>query len=544
MIQEMQQTYGNRATQRMIQRAQATPPPGSATGSGFTPFAPRIAATPTQATVALGDTHSETYRVENAAAAPSGTTYRWQDGPHDTKLQELPATDGPQGTLHTRRLRAQAPGTTALTGTLQFNPPVYGVGWIDVPEPSVPITVPAAAIEHVQVSSAGGGALGGPTHSQLKQGDSLTVQVQLGNLSSHPNAVPINFEVTDTGRNGKAAKPTIVQGTPVSPGVYQFTIPTPAVDSHTFQIKALVGQTPTADAPTACFQADVVMDLTRFKDLCDLARTRASQAYHHASQTVSASATAYKHAYDQYSGALKGQHDREKLEMDLLLNSVLAFLGGAVGGAVGSMAKNILEKYLITGTASAVLADGFKDLAKWGVRTAGNPPNRSSADTGLQERPNDPADYQGYMTRIVEKEEEAVDKQIGDWQEAAVNNPHFVANFDPMDVLNTALYFDGQPISELPIPNVGPLAHQIETGMWKGWLQRYAYRLGMLPSPFVSPIGISGPANAYAQENYGDEVKARLAELGISAAELQAWTDPMRRQIQHEADELNGRSSP
>jgi hypothetical protein len=181
----------------------------------------------------------------------------------------------------------------------------------------------------------------------------------------------------------------------------------------------------------------------------------------------------------------------------MILNAALAFIPGGVGGVVGASMK--------AAGAKDFMADGIKDLVKFGGRSAGSGLAALVGGGGIKPMPMEPLQWQNNVNLRVSTELALATKCIDEWQEAAEkNDPAFNANFDPVQAVDASLVIKKppppKPLIELQPVNITQLQRQFESGWLVNWINfSYYYFL-----KGTSQFGWASIGDRL--ENYGKEL--------------------------------------
>ena len=279
----------------------------------------------------------------------------------------------------------------------------------------------------------------------------------------------------------------------------------------------------------------VAADVTLFKARCSSAESVLNAKHAAGRKWFLECFKAYKAGYEAQDAAMEAQRGADRLAAQLLLGVMFAGVGGAVGGAVGQM-TSVTEAAKVLNTefnvmAGGALTDAAKDIGKFIARipaTVGGPGPIPGGGAGASTDPAAAAQAQGegapsgvdplnWMATIDAKiagERAAIGKRVSeahlkaDWM--AVNNPDFVFDWDPVEVVNEGATIDGRPIDAL---GEVPTALQYERACWEVWLANYAFKLQYYSSdvPFGAGYEVESNVRKKLYERI-DEVAKKFGE--------------------------------
>ena len=281
---------------------------------------------------------------------------------------------------------------------------------------------------------------------------------------------------------------------------------------------------------------DVEMDKQAFLNRCAQATTSILSADQAMRVWLATISIAYREAYRQHTGALKQQADKERLMQELLLNAALAFVPGGLGGVIGATMKRAVK--------SDFIIDGIKDLAKFGMRQAGQVGMQGgvkvNTDAGLQAYPLDPENWADKETIRVTSELRVVTETVKNWQEKVNSDePTFIEDFDPIEAIDKSMTIDGKPVKDLDKLDGAKLAEDYEKGMWAKWLEQYGYKIELETDKYDTD-GYPLHDTASAEKNVGDLVMKRIAKLkGFDPAPFMATAKKAKEAEAHEYNEAN-----
>jgi hypothetical protein len=240
-----------------------------------------------------------------------------------------------------------------------------------------------------------------------------------------------------------------------------------------------------------------------FNDYCGVAGEVADAHYATLEAALLELAEAYSTAYSSYTGVLDAVAESRRVALGLLFDASVAFLAG-MGGA---LAANALMSSLAVGK---VVADGVKDLVKFGFKAGVNPMAGKLAAPIVGPLPQSPDAWSTAIEGTMLKESALVHEMIADWGRRAVGaDREFFLDFNP-DVELLALKMQGLPIGAAAAgicPDAEGTARNFELGFWSSWMSQYAFEMALHGPPIGTP-------DAYVEESVPAKVKDRLAALG------------------------------
>lgn len=203
------------------------------------------------------------------------------------------------------------------------------------------------------------------------------------------------------------------------------------------------------------------MTRQQFLNGCSEATTTVLAADLSFSAWLSSIGIAYSDAWKTHTDFIKAMGSEAKLTQDILLGAALAFIPGAMGGALSDVMKISKEVNKDTWLAASVrnnlpavadvmidlragtpTIDGIKDLAKWGWRNPDLTGLTVPVGDAYKKFPTDPLVWQNSVNERVKTELANVTRLIVSWEHAAnTNDKRFVCNFDPAKKVREALYF-------------------------------------------------------------------------------------------------------
>ncbi len=465
LAEQIGETQGNQHLQRVLNTVQRQgggnkPPSGGE-------YVPEMSVKPDAAEIELGAIHTEKLDILNVRNAPSGTTFHWGGGVTSGKsveFEDLTPDNSPHAKL---KVKGVAPGTEPIQANIAHQVP--GGPEVITPGPQPPVTVeqPFYSLKSTYRETAqGAGNPSDPT--RLSVGDTLVVRWEFKNIKD-PSQPPSVFGLGGQGLgNILASEPGVWTGANTYERRFRAVAVGSAAIKATFQFQQMALEQAVSDT----FDAHVEMDRQQFINLCTQANGETLESYLSLQKWMLALSIAYGDAWKNHTDTLAEASADEKLAENLILGAALAFVPGGVGGIIGESMKSA--------GSSAFMVDGVKDLAKWGMRTAGPGVVAAAAGggtPGLKALPTDPLKWRDQVESRVVDESKSVVHNVNEWMDKAnKNDPDFFLDFNPVDAVRGSLQIGGTKVKDgLPAEDTGELAKAFEKGLWAEWLKRYAY---------------------------------------------------------------------
>ncbi|MDI7274899.1 MAG: hypothetical protein QME94_02865, partial [Anaerolineae bacterium] len=287
----------------------------------------------------------------------------------------------------------------------------------------------------------------------------------------------------------------------------------------------LPGRTPPG-AVTGAVTVDthVEMGKEEFLSLCNQVNTRIDAADRAARAWLASLCLAYGKAYKDHTDTLRDEEVSERLAADLILGAALAFVPGGIGGIIGNSMR--------AAQAGDFLIDGVKDLAKYGMRTAGTAGAGTRGGAGLRAFPTDPLAWRGLEEVRISSELLVATNQLLEWQDRANrNDPDFFLDFNPVERMERSLTIRDKRVSELQPVDQEETASSFEKGMWAAWLKEYGYRL---VATVIARTG--GLVHYRVERNVGKKIKRRCQALGV---DVERYARMAEERVRARAAELN-----
>lgn len=419
LMRQVQQTYGNRTTQRFLQRASAmrasvaptvqrqtarhdqedeeeakqpaqiqrTPATGSLPDSVqrkppqinlpeqkvTASFAPQVTRTPDIQLAHLNDEISQSVNVTNANKAPSGTGFRWQWEGLDKKLQAVgtPPTT-PQATLKAKP--KEVGSTTAVPRVDYWSPNDFAgpdEGYQSATAKPVQVSIAPPQVEFNYIIIVGGQSKDKVRpEGKVFQGDTLSVSATFSDVTDPQNAgLNMGFKST-SGLFGLKGE--------WSGGMYLWNLTAQKAGKTTLTFSV---QAPGMDKNIEhVMNMSVVFDLEHFTRQVVGAQSLANARLGAAAAATSKAGKAYMDAYNAQKEILTQKAGEEALKRDLALAAIFGALGGATAGVI---------KGALGDSARSVGGEAFTDMAKDTVKfgrnvlpVLGANPNAGEAEQG------------------------------------------------------------------------------------------------------------------------------------------------------------------
>jgi hypothetical protein len=283
------------------------------------------------------------------------------------------------------------------------------------------------------------------------------------------------------------------------------------------------------DAPIDSYTEEfrVVSDLADFTLACVEAQSRLRGKFDHATRHINQAASAFRKAFAEQQEDLDAALAHQKMVADLVIGAIFAAAGGFVGGALGGWLKNYKDAAY---KSDDWLIDTAKDTVKFGVRSVdklirGGPspavqgdstaPGRTDPDKprGMYKASGkDPLDFLADLgARVAGEGEEAqaaLTEVITKAREARSTSSKAEFDEDPVAIVSKALQL------ELIIGDLPTDKKYYVKGLWKTWLETYAWR--------AYETGVLNTLPAIRRK-----IDKAAKELGESADEwFVKWADP------------------
>ena len=198
------------------------------------------------------------------------------------------------------------------------------------------------------------------------------------------------------------------------------------------------------------------------------------------SQWLSAMTIPYARAWSAHRTALQEADGAAKQANALVIGTILAFVPGGLGGALGARVSRAMQGL----SQGAAVVDGVKDLAKFGLRTAGA---IAATPASLRGFAPDPLVWQNETNHRVELEVLNPSRAaIVEWMNKVNNHdPNFDYTQDPVAAINAAMHMnDGTSLFELTDPDSATLAQLYEQGFLRDWINTEAFPTYLRNSQF------------------------------------------------------------
>ncbi|HUH02757.1 MAG TPA: hypothetical protein VML75_12250, partial [Kofleriaceae bacterium] len=296
------------------------------------------------------------------------------------------------------------------------------------------------------------------------------------------------------------------------------------VGSVAMNVELGIGDMALGSGPKVTIEMDVEHDRQQFLNLCSQCDTKIARAYTRADTIMEKLSAAYGDAYEGHLAGLRAQSASNRLAADIILGAALAFIPGGVGGVVGSWMKSA--------EVGDFLADAIKDMAKAGAKGVQGALGSEGGSALTPMGPNPRTWRASYVARV-NAEKELVLDILDDWKtKANASDPEFYMNFDPVAETEAGLTRDGNPLKDIAVPDQDEHAKQFELGMWRSWLESFAYTVVAMPT-------YTGQRHI-VEENQGKKIRDRINALGENGDEwLERYGGVAKRNAEREAAERN-----
>ena len=458
----------------------------------------------------VGGEHTEVFDVINLSEAPEGASFDWGTIYNPDILESIETPGRPRRGHYELRLRGMAPGTGEVGVWLHYEVPGQRAEDMDVSKESVTVNRPFVEMAYMMREGPGGEPLPGDVE-RMRVGEYLRVRVFMGNVSPTYVSLPAKALIRGVGvlalpaSGGTVGALSLTRAQVLGPGEYEFLFRTNNVGRAVFTITPMPANTP-PEAVTGQVSIDthVEMDRQEFLSLCSQANTRIDAVDRAARAWLSSLSVAYGKAYKDHTDVLRDQAASERLPGDLILGAALAFVPGGIGGIIGSAMR--------AAQAGDFLIDGVKDLAKYGMRTAGAAAAAAAPRApGLNAFPRDPLGWRGLEEVRINTELLEATNRLLEWQDRTNrNDPDFFLDFSPIEAIEECLTIKGKRVSELRPVDQNSQARHYEKGLWAKWLTLYGYRL---VTRVIARTG--GLVHHSVERNVGKKIKRRCEALGL-----------------------------
>jgi hypothetical protein len=511
-------------------------------------FIPDPQITPKEQHPLIGAEFRERLSVANHRQAPQGTKFQWGGQTNDSDRVEFgnvaPTSSSGRSTLTTTAVKS---GQASVGASVQHQVP--GGPLVVTAGPTIPVTIPRPTIV-LMSSKQPAGSAASPDPLRLSVGDKLTVRADLIGVATRRNTAEV--WVGGTAQGGKATA-GIATGVRAPTGglltgggqvafsgdrrisenshEYEFsaTSPGPFEVSVDWQIAGHTDEPPIEQTTNGT----VEMDRRRFIDKCSEAHTLAGGQYAYLASNNATIANAYAQAWKRHTDALKAAAATERLIEGLVLNAVLAFIPGGVGGLIGARVKGWFDKDSADGN---FMSDGMKDLFKDTVRRYSGQAIAGMHIPAYEAFPPDPLQTENLALARTARENADVLMMINSWQAAANDHPEIVLDFDPVAVVRQACVIKGKPYESLE-PATDRDARLIEKGFWSDWVQQAAYYI----DTYYTCSGMHQSIEDKISKDIRHGIKACADALGEDGdAWLSEWSDAAKARLQAQIDRGRG----
>jgi hypothetical protein len=466
-----------------------------------TEFVPVVAPSGPTAPLKVFSRYTHTWRMANAAKAPRGTSFHWGFGVDPNGIGRLlDSRSSRNGSSTELNISVRRPGQLRIQGTPVHQVPggpqvIGGVRWAELPV-AAPTLTPMSIMPRKPDGS-------GADTRHLSPGDKLIVRVRVGNVDGRRMEDPTSGSLVGPGSTNVDFSPDFrpVQSFPDGRS-YDVELTAVSPGSFNVQLELGIGDADLGRGPKVQnISGDIEMDRQEFLNRCAQAHTKLDDAYTQANSIMEVLSAAYGNAYDRHDKTLAAQDASNRLAGEILLNAALAFVPGGVGGVVGGWMKAAKR--------GDFLVDAVKDLAKAGTRgIQGAIVPKSSPGAVMQPMGDDPRTWRAQDAVRVNNEKRHVLGILEGWQSKVnKNDQSFSRNFDPVAQMDQSLVRAGTPITAIPVPNQTAEEKTFELGMWKGWLEAFAYTVEQRSGQY-------GGTYSTLVENQGKKIRDRINALG------------------------------
>jgi hypothetical protein len=503
-VRALQRNAGNSSVTRLLTSSSA---PEVQRAPGPTEFRPSIAEPGAVIPLRVFSPYTHVWSMTTWNTAPRGSSFHWGYALEADSVAVLKgATTSHRGATTRVNVQARTPGRFAIQGTpvhqVPGGPRVTG----DVRRAQFVVSAPTVATLGIMPRKPDGS---GSDTQHLSVGDKLVVRVRVGGVDGKHMENPAAVTYTGASNVTMTAGPTAVQSFPDGRSYdLEFTTTAPGTMNLSLELgigDAVLGRGPKAEP----IRATVEYDRQEFINLCNQCHTRIDQAYTQANSIMEVLSAAYGNAYDAHLATLKAQDASNRLAEEIVLGAVLAFIPGGVGGVVGNWMRDA--------GANAFLVDAVKDLAKAGTRGVQGAATASvmpGAGGAMQPHPlkPDPRTWRAEYAVKVNNEKQVVLADLDRWLTGAnQRSPSFAMDFNPLETMKAALKKNNLDVATTPVPDRAENQKSFELGMWKLWLETYAYTAEARMS--------CGGGYSVVVENSGKKIRDRLDALGVSGEE-------------------------
>lgn len=252
-------------------------------------------------------------------------------------------------------------------------------------------------------------------------------------------------------------------------------------------------------------------------------------------------AAAYERAWEAHTKALDAAKASERLLGDLMVDAMLAFVPGGIGGVTGEFFKNA--------KASPFVVDGMKDLVKITIRrqvsrqlteSEGWQPEPGTAGPAFRALGDNPFQWRAEIVARLKDEESFVAATVRSWSQHATAD--FLSkgtyNFDPLGEISRLFTIGNSPAKDLADPDE-KTQYLFEKGLWQAWIKHHRYYLKAFQSVGVSYSGTNYqvgdrspgyvPAGGLSDYLAGQHIRNRLRvvaeKLGEKPEAADRWLD-------------------
>jgi hypothetical protein len=489
-------------------------------------FIPRLSAFPGTAVMFMFGRHKQIFQIDNRSDAPGRTQFHWGFGiATDDVLRIVGHKSLNNGATERIEVEAQRPGQTSIQATpvhqVPGGPQVTG----PVQHAKIIVEPPTVELLSKMYRKADGGGI---NSNRLAVGDKMIARIRVGNVEGKHMQDPKSAMVTGQGADLVSVgnlKPVQRFNDGRS---YDVEFIANKIGSVDIKYEPGIGESVLGTGPKASgITAEIEYTRAEFSALLSQVHTKIDLAYTRANSIMEKLSAAYGNAFEGHEKTLKAQDASNRLAGEILLGAALAFIPGGIGGEAGVMmnaAKN-----------GAFLADGVKDLVKFGLRTGGAAGLTPDGGDAMHPMSTDPRTWRAdYATNMNTEKEKAL-KSLDGWQtKFNGSDPDFYLNFNPVTTIDDALKNkQGKALKDISVPDQKEHEKKFELGFWKEWLTQFGFTVE------VKGVGYSGTTFG-TSENQGKKIRDRINDLGENGDQfLATYGGISKKKAEDEAERRN-----
>jgi hypothetical protein len=309
---------------------------------------------------------------------------------------------------------------------------------------------------------------------------------------------------------------------------YDVELTANAEGSVNLNLELGLGRIPLGAGPQARgITAEIEHDRQHFINLCSQCDTIIDRAYTRTNTIMEKLSAAYGDAWDAHVRTLAAQDASNRLADEIILSAALAFIPGGVGGVVGGFMRDA--------KVGDFFVDAIKDMAKAGTRgVQGALLGGASSSAPMRPLGDNPRTWRASYIERVNSEKEQVLDTLNNWKtKANASDPSFYLNFNPVELTQQSLSRNGQPLSQIAVPDQAENARLFELGFWRTWLETYAYTVATTMNGY-------GRVRYSTEENQGKKIRDRINALGENGDRwLEQYGGVARSRAEAEAERRN-----